>query len=140
MPAAISIITLGVSDQDRSIAFYDAIGFERVPFESTTIAFFEAGGPQLALYPREALAEDARVTDTANGFSGVTLAQNFNTTREVDELISLAVASGGNLIKSAEPVAWGGYSGYFADPDGHLWEVACGSAEYQKEQQSELSS
>lgn len=134
MSAAISIVTLGVSDLDRAIRFYEAIGFERVPFDSVEIAFFNAGGPQLALFPREELAKDARINGEGSGFSGVTLAQNFNTSREVDNLIDLAVKSGGTLIKAAEPVYWGGYSGYFSDPDGHLWEVACGSAEYAQEE------
>jgi uncharacterized protein len=135
MPATISMITLGVSDLGCSITFYETISFKRVPFDSTAIAFFEAGGPQLALFPRKELAEDAGVSEAGNGFSGVTLSRNFSTSREVDGLLSLAGAAGGELVKSAEPVNWGGYSGYFADPDGHLWEAACGSAEYQAEQQ-----
>jgi len=134
--ATVSMITLGVSNLEYSIDFYQAIGFKRVPFDSADIAFFEAGGPQLALYPREELAKDAKVSNAGSGFSGVTLSQNFHTSDEVDALLSLAVASGGDLVKAAEPVFWGGYSGYFRDPDGHLWEVACGSAEYKKEQQS----
>lgn len=132
MPAAISIITLGVSNLPRSIAFYEAIGFSRVPFDSTDIAFFEAGGPQLALFSRSELAADAQVPLTGSGFAGITFAQNFETSREVDELLALAIVSGGELIKAAEAVSWGGYSGYFADPDGHLWEAACGSAEFQQ--------
>lgn len=130
------MITLGVSDLNRSIEFYEAIGFRRVPFDSQDIAFFDAGGPQLALFPRHELAKDTQVDESGSGFSGVTLAQNFTTSTEVDELLTLAVESGGSLIKAAEPVYWGGYSGYFADPDGHLWEVACGSTEYAKEQEA----
>ncbi|MDZ7686944.1 MAG: VOC family protein [Gammaproteobacteria bacterium] len=133
MPASISIIGLGVADLSRAIAFYEAIGFNRVPFDSTEIAFFEAGGPQLALFPRDELAKDAQVSEEGSGFRGITLAQNLTTSKEVDDLLSLAVASGGTLVKAAEPVYWGGYSGYFSDPDGHLWEVACGSAEYARE-------
>ncbi len=134
-PASISIITLGVADLATSIAFYEALGFARVPFDSDGIAFFEAGGSQLALFPREELAKDARVSPEGGGFSGITLARNFGSSGEVDNLLSLAVASGGGLVKEAEPVSWGGYSGYFSDPDGHLWEAACGAAEYAKEQQ-----
>ena len=137
MPASVSLVTLGVHDLDRSIAFYETIGFERISFDSSDIAFFNAGGPQLALFPREKLADDAKVEPAGTGFAGVTLSQNFNTSREVDELLSLAATSGGELVKAAEPVSWGGYSGYFADPDGHLCEAACGSVEYQREQQSE---
>ena len=132
-PATVSMITLGVSSLEDSIAFYEAIGFKRAPFDSKDIAFFEAGGPQLALYAREELAKDAKVSAAGSGFSGVTLSRNLATSEEVDALLSLAVASGGDLVKAAEPVFWGGYSGYFADPDGHLWEVACGSAEYKEE-------
>jgi len=136
MPASISMITLGVSDLVRSIAFYESIGFERDPFESDAIAFFKAGGPQLALFPLAELAKDAGVDLGGGGFGGVTLSQNLDTSREVDELISLAVASGATLVKAPESVFWGGYSGYFADPDGYLWEVACGSAEYAREKDS----
>lgn len=133
MPAKISLVTLGVHDLARSIAFYEAIGFTRIPYESTSIAFFEAGGARLALFPRNDLAKDARVSESGSGFSGVTLSQNLSSSKAVDELISLAANSGGQMVKAAEPVSWGGYSGYFSDPDGHLWEAACGSAEYRQE-------
>ena len=138
MPASISIITLGVADVAASTAFYQALGFTRIPYDSNNIAFFEAGGPQIALFPRDELAKDAQVSANGSGFAGVTLAQNFGTSTEVDDLLSLAVALGGTLVKAAEPVFWGGYSGYFCDPDGHLWEAACGSSEYAKEKQGPL--
>lgn len=134
MGARISIVTLGVRDLDRSIRFYElGLGFPRIPFESNEIAFFDAGGVQLALYPRSALAEDAQVDAAGDGFRGVTLAQNFDSSRQVVAMLEKAVAAGGKLVKAPQPVFWGGFSGYFADPDGHLWEIACGSAEYANE-------
>ena len=90
----------------------------------------------MALFPLAELAKDAGVDLGEGGFGGVTLSQNLDSSHEVDELIALAVASGATLVKSPEPVFWGGYSGYFADPDGYLWEVACGSAEYAREKEA----
>lgn len=134
MNASISVITLGVSNLKQAITFYETIGFQRTPFDSPTIAFFDAGGIQLALFPRDELAKDANTTSEGNGFSGITLAQMFSTSKAVDAHLLLAEQSGGTITKPAEPVFWGGYSGYFSDPDGHLWEVACSSADYQKTQ------
>ena len=129
------IITLGVSDIARSTDFYEVgLGFERIPYESEAISFFAIGDAQLALFLREALARDAGVPVEGNGFAGVTLAWNVDSSAAVTEALDRAVAIGGTLIKQAQPVSWGGFSGYFADPDGHLWEVACGSAEYAGEQ------
>ena len=134
MKPGISIVTLGVRNLDRAIHFYESsLGFARIPFDSDEIAFFDAGGVQLALYPWNALAEDAKVDAAERGFSGITLAQNVDSSEQVVALIDRAVAAGGRLIKTPQPVSWGGFSGYFADPDGHLWEIACGSAEYAKE-------
>jgi uncharacterized protein len=134
MKPRISIVTLGVRNLNRAIHFYESsLGFERIPFDSDGIAFFNGGGVQLALYPWKALAEDAQVDAAGHGFSGITLAQNVDSSEEVVVLIDRAVAAGGRLIKPPQPVFWGGFSGYFADPDGHLWEIACGSEEYAKE-------
>jgi len=88
------------------------------------IAFFQAGGVVLALYPRTLLAADARQSDQGRGFGGITLAHNVRDRADVDRVLTAAVAAGGHLLKPAEEAAWGGYSGYFADPDGHPWEVA----------------
>lgn len=120
----ISIVTLGVADLPRARAFYEALGFRASAASQATIAFFQLGGLVLALYPRAALAADAVVPDTPPGFSGVTLAHNCRTEADVDAAIAHAVACGAKLQKSAHKTFWGGYSGYFADPDGHLWEVA----------------
>src|SRR5580700_12270625 len=118
------MIALGVRDLQLSVKFYrDGL---RLPFSSTTnenIAFFKMGGTVLALYPWDKLAEDAQVPDDGHGFRGVTLAHNVRERHEVGEVLALAAASGGKIVKPAQDAFWGGHSGYFADPDGHLWEV-----------------
>ena len=124
MEPRISIITLGVQDVDRSICFYrDGLS---LPMRGggEGIAFFETKGTWLALYPRESLAADANQDAAGEGFPGFTLAHNVRTKDAVDALLAHVVQVGGRLVK--EPVAtdWGGYSGYFQDPDGFLWEVA----------------
>ena len=124
MKPRINMITLGVQDLDRAIRFYgQGLGLPRKPFEGE-VAFFELRGTWLSLYPWEALAEDATVSAEGDGFRGVTLAHNVASKEEVDEVLSQAIEAGGNLVKPAQDVFWGGYSGYFSDPDGHLWEVA----------------
>lgn len=124
MQPRVSIITLGVSDLDVSRRFYEAMGFVASAASEGSIVFFQAGGMVLALFPRDKLAEDATVADTAPGFSGITLAHNLRSEAEVDALAAHAVACGARLVKAPHKVFWGGYSGYFADPDGHLWEIA----------------
>lgn len=89
-----------------------------------TVAFFTLNGTWLALYPRHLLAEDATVPASGTGFAGFTIAHNVNTEAEVDAVLQLAVNAGATLVKPGQKVFWGGYSGYFADPDGFLWEVA----------------
>ena len=134
MAPTVSMITLGVLDLERSIRFYETgLGFVRSPFDSETIAFFDLGGAQLALYPRTLLAEDVGVSPSGDGFAGITLAQNLKSSAEVSAALARAVESGGTLVKPGQPVFWGGYSGYFSDPDGHLWEIACSSELYAKE-------
>ena len=124
MEPRISIITLGVSDLARSIEFYrDGLGLPLRPGEEA-IAFFETRGTWLALFPKESLAEDANVPLSGSGPPGFTLAHNVRSKEEVDSLIAHAVSVGGALVKPAQDAEWGGYSGYFADPDGYLWEVA----------------
>lgn len=117
-------MTLGVADVARSRAFYEALGFRAGTASQESVAFLDAGGVVLSLYGRAALAEDATVADGAPGFAGVTLAHNVRSEADVDRVLAEAVGAGGTLIKPAGKVFWGGYSGYFADPDGHLWEVA----------------
>ena len=130
MEPRISIVTLGVEDLDRSFRFYhDGLGFptSRTPEEG--IIFFRTGGVCLALYPFDKLVEDfapgeTAVTKDRSNISGITLAHNTRSRKEVDEILELAKSTGGEIVKSAGDVFWGGYSGYFSDPDGYLWEVA----------------
>ena len=121
----ITVITLGVSHLEISKAFYQTtFGWKVSPASNDHITFFLTPGIALALYPRNLLAEDAQVSAAGNGFRGITLAHNVHTKAEVSQFLSRACHAGGTLKKEAQDVFWGGHSGYFADPDGHLWEVA----------------
>jgi catechol 2,3-dioxygenase-like lactoylglutathione lyase family enzyme len=124
MEPRLSLITLGVADVARSRAFYEALGWRASAASRPEVAFFQANGMALALYGRSALAEDAEVEDTASGFSGVALAHNLRSQAEVDQVYTQALGAGARPIKEPRKAFWGGYSGYFADPDGHLWELA----------------
>lgn len=125
MSSCLTVITLGISDLARARKFYvDGLGFRPSSSSNEHIVFLHAGGVVLALYDRESLAQDAHVPAAGSGFGGVTLARNVGTKAEVDQLLALAQQAGGRVLKSAQEVFWGGYSGYFADPDGHPWEVA----------------
>jgi len=124
MKPFISMITLGVADMERSVRFYEkGLGFPRMPFEGGA-AFFMLNGSWLSLYPWSDLAGDAAVDANGAGFRGITLAHVVSSREEVAEILGQAVQAGGKLVKPAADVFWGGHSGYFADPDGHLWEVA----------------
>lgn len=124
MEPRLTLVTLGVADVARAKAFYTALGFKPSRFASDDVAFFEAGGVVLGLFGWAALAEDAGVSKAGTGFRGVTLAHNTRTEAEVDAVLAHALACGATLVRSAQKVFWGGYTAYFADPDGHLWEVA----------------
>ena len=125
MEPRISIITLGVADLARSMQFYrEGLGLPQREMEAEGVAFFETHGTWLGLFPRESLAEDAGVSAEGSGFAGFSLAHNVRTREEVDQQLAEAVAAGATLVKPAQDAFWGGYTGYFADPDGHLWEVA----------------
>ena len=123
MEQRITMVTLGVADLDRARAFYAALGWTAAAHLEAT-SFYQAGGMVVGLYGRAALAEEAGIADAGATFSGIAVAHNVRRREEVDEILDEAVAAGGTLVKAAEDVFWGGYSGYFADPDGHLWEVA----------------
>jgi uncharacterized protein len=117
-------VTLGVTDLVRSQAFYERLGWKRAKAGWEGITFFQAGGMVLALYPRKELASDANVPAEGNGFAGITLAYNTRSRGEVDTVIAEAKAAGATVPKPAQEAFWGGYSGYFTDPDGFLWEIA----------------
>lgn len=125
MEPRISLITLGVSDLARSRRFYEeGLGLPVRPESQDTVVFFGLNGTWLGLYSREALAEDAQVSATGSGFGGITLAHNVRSKAEVDALLAQAERAGAKVAKPAQEAVWGGYSGYFSDPDGFLWEVA----------------
>ena len=124
MKPRISMITLGVGDLGKSINFYEkGLGFPKMD-SPPEVAFFTLNGTWLGLYGREDLAADANIPSEGSGFAGFALAHNVASEAEVDEVLDLAVSAGGTLVKKAGKASWGGYTGYFADPDGHLWEVA----------------
>jgi uncharacterized protein len=124
MEQRISLVTLGVADLARSREFYERLGWHRSSASSGDIVFFQAGGMALALYPRTELAKDANVHPEGYAFPGFTLAYNARTREEVDAVLAEAQKVGATLLKPAQEAFWGGYSGYFSDPDGFLWEVA----------------
>lgn len=124
MKPRISMITLGVRDLAASLRFYrDGLGLAQMD-SPPEVAFFALDGSWLALFGRESLAADAGVPAAGQGFAGFTLAHNVASEAAVDALIAEATAAGARLVKPAQKTAWGGYAGYFADPDGHLWEIA----------------
>ncbi len=126
-PRIVSVVTLGVADLSRSSDFYESIGFRKSKKSSDQIVWFTTGGTVLALYPWAALAEDAAIPPSGNGFRGVTMAVNLRNEREVDEFVDRVRKAGGRIIKEPQKVFWGGYSSYFRDFDDHLWEVAFNS-------------
>jgi len=125
MEPRISIITLGVQDLDRSVRFYrDGLGLPLMDGYEGQIAFFELNGTRLALYPRDLLAADANQTADGEGFQGFTLAHNVRSREDVDRLIGDVSSAGAQVVKEPQDADWGGYSGYFKDPDDFLWEIA----------------
>ena len=123
--AVLSLVTLGVSNLERSIAFYEALGFHRKARKAEGVGFFQAGACAFAVWPSDELAKDSNSNaDRVQIFRGVALAWNCRSEADVDAAIELARSAGGSVPKPAQKTFWGGYAGYFADPDGHLWEVA----------------
>jgi catechol 2,3-dioxygenase-like lactoylglutathione lyase family enzyme len=124
MEPRLSLITLGVADLARATRFYEeCLGLPRLS-TPPSIVFFELGRLWLALWPRENLAADAGVSATGSGFAGFSLAHNVRSPAEVDALLQHVAAFGATVVKPGHPTDWGGYSGYFTDPDGFLWEIA----------------
>ena len=123
MKQTISFITLGVADLERSRSFYRALGWKESSGSEAAVAFFQAGSVAFALFGVDALADDTKVSPTGSGFPRFSLAHNVATEAEVDTLIQEAIAAGGSLVLAGEKAPWGGFRGYFADPDGFLWEV-----------------
>lgn len=124
MDQRVSLVTLGVAELERAARFYEeGLGWKRKG-DTEGVVFFQLPGSILALWPRESLAEDAGISAAGSGFSGIALAYNARSRAEVDTVIAEAKAAGGKVLKPATETFWGGYSGYFADLDGHLWEVA----------------
>ncbi len=124
MDPRLNIVTLGVRDLDRAMHFYrDGLGWKPA-VEIGDFVLFEMGGVALALHPHDLLAEDAGVSPAPRAFRGVTLAQNVVSRQEVDLVIARARAAGATLLRDPSEKEWGGYSGYFADPDGQPWEIA----------------
>jgi len=124
MEQRVSLITLGVSDLDRSRVFYTTLGWRQVQSPDGVVAF-DLIGQTLGLYPKEMLAAELGIeVSDIGGFSGVTLAHNLRSKEEVAPLLERARAAVARIVKPAQDVFWGGHHGYFADPDGHLWEIA----------------
>jgi catechol 2,3-dioxygenase-like lactoylglutathione lyase family enzyme len=129
----VSLITLGVADLERSYLFYkDGLGLPTTRTPEDGIVFFQTSGVTLALYPFSELAQDVGPgwDEPRSKFAGITLAHNVRERDEVDEVLALALGAGAALVKQASDTFWGGYSGYFTDPDGYLWEVAWGAFEF----------
>ncbi len=124
MKPRISMVSLAVAEIGRSIDFYEAgLGFPKLD-SPPGVAFFKLNGTWLGLAERKALAKDAGISPSGSGFAGVNLAHNVASEREVDQVFARALGAGAKAVKPPQKAEWGGYHGYFADPDGHLWEIA----------------
>ena len=123
-PQRVTLITLGVADLERSKAFYGAMGWVPTREMAGEVVFYQINGMALGFFGLGPLAKDQGRPDTKLGTGAMTLAQNFMTDAEVDAAYALALEAGATVLKAPEKVFWGGYSGYYADPDGHVWEVA----------------
>jgi len=124
MRQKLNLITLGVDDFKKSVSFYEGLGWKKSNKSMDDFALFPLGGITLSLYPRQALAEDTTLKYEPSEFSGITLSFNTKSEKEVDDVLKEVKKLGGIIVKPAQKVFWGGYSGYFKDLDGHLIEVA----------------
>lgn len=123
MSPGISVITLAVADVDAALTFYrHGLGFQTGAVKGD-VTYLDTGGTWLCVYPREKLARYAGVESEGDGFSGVTLSSNVNSVEAVDDMLARAAAAGAEIVRPAAQIDWGGYTGWFRDPDGHLWEV-----------------
>jgi len=123
-PQRVTLITLGVADLERSTAFYAALGWQARKDGLPNVRFYQINGMALGLFGVSDLAKDQNRPDVPLGVGAMTLAQNFQSEAEVEAAFDLAISAGATALKRPEKVFWGGYSGYYADPDGHVWEVA----------------
>ena len=124
MRQKLNLITFGVDDFERSLNFYEGLGWKKSDKSMDGLALFPLGGMVLALHPRHELAEDTTLNYQPSEFSGLTISYNARSEEEVNDILEQVAKLGGTIIKPAQKVYWGGYSGYFKDPDGHLFEVA----------------
>lgn len=127
MEQRLTIITLGVSDLPTISKFYEGLGWKKTKSSNENISFFKMNGILMSLYPRDKLAEDATLPATAapeEGFKGMTIAYNCKSREEVDRIFAFLKSKSVKILKEPKEVFWGGYSGYFVDPDGNAWEVA----------------
>lgn len=125
MQQRLTIVGLGVNDLATSNDFYEKqFGWTKLPASNENITFMQLNGILLSLYPKDKLAEDAGVSPEGSGFNSFTIAYNTHTKEEVDEIFADLKQKGVTIVKPAQEAFWGGYSGYIADPDGHLWEIA----------------
>jgi uncharacterized protein len=124
VPQRLTLVTIGVADVARATAFYQSLGWKKAAASQPSITFLVMAGSVLSLYGRDALAEDAQVSSEGDGFRAVTLACNLDSQAQVDDVFAQWLQAGATCIKTPQLVFWGGYSGYVADLDGHLWELA----------------
>ena len=124
MEQRVSLISFAVDDLDRSVAFYEKLAWRKSFAAAEGIAFFQIGGLAFSLYPRADMARDIGIPAEGSGFEGFALAHNTRTREDVDAVLKEAEQAGGRIVREAADQFWGGYAGCFADPDGHLWEVA----------------
>lgn len=125
MKPRITVVTLGVKSLKNARAFYGkGLKWKEAPGGNDSVAFYDLGGLVLSVFGREDLAKDAKVPSKGSGFRSVALAQNVSSPKEVNKVLADAKKAGATITKKGEKTFWGGYAGYFADPDGHLWEIA----------------
>lgn len=124
MKQKLHLITLGVNDLEKSLKFYEGLGWKKSEKSIDALVLFQIGGIILSLYSRKGLAEDAYIENTSSEFSGITLSYNTRSEKEVEDILKEAEGLGAKIVKPAQKAFWGGYHGYFKDPDGHLFEIA----------------